>query len=675
MTQPITAYACNGVAVRDAEIPLNLYGSAKNVRLHLADVSSSLSQSVPPECVDLLEIATLVYAGDQRRKRGQHDAETAGEHWRRSFRFRIPVRMPQLWRSPAVQESLVSLLSFLSEDEYEFEFVEQTHPVGADEYFSFATPPSAERPRSVILFSGGLDSLGGVVEQVVCKGEPAILVSHESSSKLKPRTDTLRRMIEQRTTGPIPWSVVVRANMIELKEREYTQRSRSFLYASIAAVVARMLGLSSIRFFENGIVSLNLPLSPQVVGSRATRTTHPKALAAMATLFGHIFGSGFGVTNGFQWKTKAEVVKGILDAKQGDMIGWSTSCMHTWTFSNEHPHCGACSQCIDRRFAVLAAGAEAYEAASTYRHDLMTSERSEDESRVLLASYVETAQQVSAMSEAQFFSRFGVAARVLRHVGLSADEAAKMVFDLYLRHSKEVMRVLDEGIARNASGIRLRTLPRSCLVRLAHDSSLVPDDVQVINAAVAPVPANASAPEAPNALLKTGKYWTIRFNGIDNSVLDQIGVYYLHELIGFPHKTFTVSQLALLANPDAREGGSMGGEAEIDRTAAATYWRRLNELDGEISDAEREGDVTQCELLKREREVLLNAVKNSGFAKRVKLESKDARRLRQKVSVALRRAVAAIRAESDAAGAHFEKSITYGSVISYRPSGAVEWER
>jgi hypothetical protein len=43
----------------------------------------------------------------------------------------------------------------------------------------------------------------------------------------------------------------------------------------LAAVTARLFGLDRIKFFENGVLSLNLPPLAQVVGTQATRTTHP----------------------------------------------------------------------------------------------------------------------------------------------------------------------------------------------------------------------------------------------------------------------------------------------------------------------------------------------------------------------------------------------------------------
>ena len=72
------------------------------------------------------------------------------------------------------------------------------------------------------------------------------------------------------------------------------------------AVVARIFDLWRIRFYENGVVSINLPISPQVVGGRATRTTHPQVLNGFSEIFSAIFQKPFAVENPFCWMTKAE---------------------------------------------------------------------------------------------------------------------------------------------------------------------------------------------------------------------------------------------------------------------------------------------------------------------------------------------------------------------------------
>src|SRR4029450_13161880 len=76
----------------------------------------------------------------------------------------------------------------------------------------------------------------------------------------------------------------------ELLDAEFTQRTRTFLFSAIGCVVAEMMGCARIRFFENGIMSFNLPISPQIVGSRATRSTHPRALCQMTDFANHILG-------------------------------------------------------------------------------------------------------------------------------------------------------------------------------------------------------------------------------------------------------------------------------------------------------------------------------------------------------------------------------------------------
>jgi hypothetical protein len=64
-------------------------------------------------------------------------------------------------------------------------------------------------------------------------------------------------------------------------------------------VTARLFGLDRIAFFENGVVSLNLPPVAQVVDARATRTTHPQAMAGFRAIFSELLKKQFDVINPF----------------------------------------------------------------------------------------------------------------------------------------------------------------------------------------------------------------------------------------------------------------------------------------------------------------------------------------------------------------------------------------
>lgn len=670
MNPPELVVLCNEAATGRSEdgstVKLRTYGSHRNVRLKLDQIGTQLNRDIPSRLIDLIEIAAMVYIADQIAHRGAYDVELMGACWRRQLRFEIPVRDQAFWSSPGVSDALVELLSFLSEDEYTFVFRQFCSPPALDRYLDFGDEHGGAPAESVVLFSGGLDSLGGVVERVVGSRERSILVSHESSPKLRTRLRALRGMIDAAAGDAAPHHVTVTVNKEDMAERDYTQRSRSFLYAALATAVARMAGLDAIRFFENGVVSLNLPLSPQIIGARATRTTHPKVLSAMRRLFSLVTEAPFDVTNDFIWLTKSEVVQAIVAAGHGAMIPLSTSCTHTWEMRTEHPHCGTCSQCIDRRFAVLAGGAGEFERAETYRCDLLIGEREAGESRIMLASYVETAQQVGQMDEALFFSRYGEAARALRHVGLEEDEAARRIIDLYRRHSAQVMSVVDDGVSRYRKAIRSRSLPESCLVRLVHDPR---------PSSGAPVTVVQATQETPQYQLRRfGEGWDLRFRGHLTRLTHRVGLIYLDQLVRFPHRRFTVAQLFLSARPGAPEAPAAQGEPTLDSLGLQAIAERLQEIASERDQAESDADHASVARLEREKEELLQALRDSGFAGRPRSESREQKRLRQRVRKAIKDSILAIGRYDSAAAEHFNEAASYGATVVYAPSACLEWE-
>ena len=78
----------------------------------------------------------------------------------------------------------------------------------------------------------------------------------------------------------------------------------------------------AIRFFENGIVSHNLPIAEQVVGARATRSTHPKVLRSLSELMSLVIGRAIVIDNPLVWQTKGEVA--ALSIRPGKQSFWPT---------------------------------------------------------------------------------------------------------------------------------------------------------------------------------------------------------------------------------------------------------------------------------------------------------------------------------------------------------------
>jgi hypothetical protein len=117
---------------------LHLDGPARNVSLHLHDISRRMAADIPPILTDLIEIAAYVFAADEMASRGGLTMAAMGRDWRRRFRFVIPVRDPALWSRPEVVEALTDALDFMSEDEFHFEFLLNDAPAPIEHYFDLA---------------------------------------------------------------------------------------------------------------------------------------------------------------------------------------------------------------------------------------------------------------------------------------------------------------------------------------------------------------------------------------------------------------------------------------------------------------------------------------------------------------------------------------------------------
>src|SRR5690606_19090728 len=114
------------------------------------------------------------------------------------------------------------------------------------------------------------------------------LVNHRPTQKLDKRYQAIREILDAKAPNNPPCHIRVTVHKKKWLNKEYTQRTRSFLFVSLGATIANMLGLSNVRFYENGVISMNLPVCAQVVGGKATRTTHPRVLHSFQTLLSMI---------------------------------------------------------------------------------------------------------------------------------------------------------------------------------------------------------------------------------------------------------------------------------------------------------------------------------------------------------------------------------------------------
>jgi 7-cyano-7-deazaguanine synthase in queuosine biosynthesis len=676
---------------RDLRLRLSGKAGHGNITLRIEDVHSKLFRGVPPLFHDLLEIATYVYSADQVVRRGADDVDNFGDAWRRDLHFVIPVRNPDFWNSAQVNETLCSTLGFLSDDQYRFDFVKLDQDHQFQDYLEFNdTQQMYGMPEQVVMFSGGLDSLAGAIDEVVNQKRRVLLVTHKSTSKLNKRHRTLEEMLVEKAGDNAPHRISVRVHKTKELNHEYTQRSRSFLYVSLGATIARMLGLTSVRFYENGVISLNLPVCAQVVGGRATRTTHPRVMKGFQDLLSLIAGETFTVENPYIWKTKADVVKVIMDAGCHDLIKHSMTCTHTWEMTNQHTHCGACSQCIDRRFAILSAKADQYDPVEHYKFDVFTQSRDKGEDKIMAAAYLERANQVKGLTDvAQFISSYPDVGRVFKYLNYSSlGPAAQRVFDLYKRHANEVMGALDELLSRHRTAIRERTLPGDCLLQTVYQAN-----------SVISIPAVVSAEKQPeNFFRKRGAVWEARFQGRNTICLLNVdkGAEYINLLLAFPDREASVYEIACgsavnaidlpshsgVAPEDIEEGFQvtqgvpLGDAGDVaDRRALNECKQRAQELFGEMEDARELGDHARIEEIETEMAALVKFIESGkGLGGRQRKAGDKRKNVRDAFRNAVDRAIKQIEKYDKPLAQHLKDTIKISNEVVYRPGIPITWD-
>lgn len=325
--------------------------------VHVSDYSffESLSRQglVPPErAIDLYILAVGCYIADQRISRKTHGEDS----WSRRIDLFVPVSDPGLWEQQA--EKISNLLGFLSGDYWTVHFRGR----GKLPQYTFSGQPiTLPETNCVSLFSGGLDSYIGAINLLQAGANP-VFIGQYSSTDVGAAQDNCAKSLAGNYAGRVDYFPVftrVPKNAL-YGVSENTMRTRSFLFFSIGSLIASSLASPAIlNVPENGVISLNLPLSLHRLGSLSTKTTHPYLMKLFQELLQQL---QLFVTlqNPFQFKTKGEMVREC--ANQGLLktnVAATMSCSHPThaRFVGLPPkcHCGTCLPCLIRRAAIISA--------------------------------------------------------------------------------------------------------------------------------------------------------------------------------------------------------------------------------------------------------------------------------------------------------------------------------
>ncbi|MGB7320966.1 MAG: 7-cyano-7-deazaguanine synthase, partial [Albidovulum sp.] len=444
----------------DERLIFEIDGHKKGVSLKINKLSRRLVEALPDRALDLIEIAALAYAVDASISRGGPTDQQMAAKWHRRFVIEMSVFDLELWAKHDVKEALEETLMFLSGDRFEFVFSQREGgPPEQPQFFDFG-PDSAWSPDTVMMFSGGLDSFAGALEEIIERKNKVALISHFSANKIAPAQHTLQKAITKKLGPGMAMHFPMRIQLQGGTNSEGTHRTRSFLFAALGAVTALSFGTDKVSFYENGVVSLNLPPVGNVLGTRATRTTHPQTLSRFTDLFSRIFAKPVRIDNPFFWRTKTDVLNKIVRLGMADQIAQTRSCADVHNQTLQYPHCGRCSQCIDRRFAVLAAGLERYDPEDAYRLDLMDGVRARVQDKETVLSYLRNAIGYEVMGAVDLEQRFPAILSAVEYLNEPATTALPRLADLLKRHGAAVTGVMRKTLAhRNANEFPVGSLP------------------------------------------------------------------------------------------------------------------------------------------------------------------------------------------------------------------------
>lgn len=450
--------AAEGHTEGDGVLLLHQMKPTPTVVISFAGVDQTFSTQVTRRTWDLLRIAAYTLLVDRRLRRGSGRGVVGDQSWKRTVEIVVPVRDVAFWSE--LQHDLAALVTSLSgHEDVRYRFVERSRPRESQEPLLNLESGEAlplDRVGDVLLFSGGLDSLTGVIDRLSMAVSDVTLTSHRAAAKTMSFQQALVSAIRAKHPDPRVGHVAIRAHLTAgAATDERSSRSRSFLFLALAAAVAEIGKKDRVYAYENGVVGANLPISENVCGSRATRTTHPAVVGPMARLLGKVLGRPLRIELPYLNLTRAEVVNRLVEAGGGGLIDPSFSCGSTVESESTRRHCGACTQCIDRRLALIAAEVEGLDRPNDYRVDIFgvqgrkppNVDIEEKQIRVLV-EYIRTALSYEKWTSIRDLSAeaWEVVDGVVSMSGGSRDDVAVEILRLHQRHAMMVSRALDRAM-------------------------------------------------------------------------------------------------------------------------------------------------------------------------------------------------------------------------------------
>jgi len=320
--------------------------------------SSDILKIIPnptKESLDLLYFVSYIYTIDKLVRRRWFI-----DNWTRDIEVSIPVSNVNLWNQ--AKKDLKKGLDFLTGDNWVISFEELE-----EEYFKIGKLDIEETKKfnKICLFSGGLDSLVGAID-LIDENESVLLISHSDGygAVKKAQNNIYNSICESYKEKNIKLGQHhIFSNYNRKTLHEPTTRGRSILFLGLGIFYAMNLENDKVYATENGVISINLPLTQSRSSSNSTRTMHPYFLSQLEKALEKL-NIDIKIENPYLYKTKGEMLN---DCKNQNLLKelfkQTVSCSHsthrrTWKRKKKRytKNCGYCIPCLIRRASVNALG-------------------------------------------------------------------------------------------------------------------------------------------------------------------------------------------------------------------------------------------------------------------------------------------------------------------------------
>lgn len=342
--------------IQDAEFVVDLTTKDQYHYNFWDNEKKRLYQSDPfsNSAIDLFNISLMVYYSDRRIIRKIED-----DAWTRNIKLYVPVLELEKWNENKFL--LEKMLSFLSGDIWEFEFRKRKLNLKEEKANKgMQRQKKKHQPKAICMLSGGLDSFIGAID-LLNEEKDVWFVGHYGGGKgvVEYQKNINKKLASQYKLSSEQffnfYASPVKLDKYEIMED--TTRTRSFMFFAHAIILGSSIADGITLYIpENGLISLNIPLTNTRLGSSSTRTTHPYYMGLLQQLLNNIE-IKVKLYNPYQFKTKGQM---IVECKDADFlklnVAETMSCSHpdlSRYIGDARPsHCGNCLPCLIRRASI-----------------------------------------------------------------------------------------------------------------------------------------------------------------------------------------------------------------------------------------------------------------------------------------------------------------------------------